>query len=114
MIPEPVIPSNYNDVTFELEIISMSTVDESNPDTVSKVKYILTGTQGGRSASHSRTLNLDTENIESFINYTDLTKDVVKSWIETLSNYLLDKYSVCNVILDQVNRESNTKALPWE
>lgn len=111
--PQPVIPENYNDVTFELEVVSMKTINTSNVDTVSKILYVLTGTDGVYKAGHSRTLILDTEATGSFIEYNNLTKDNVTSWIETLSNYELDKYSICNVILDEKNKQEKSKALPW-
>lgn len=113
MTPEVVIPDNYNDVTFTLEVEAMKVVDTPNPDTVSEVRYVLLGTDGEFVASHSRTLTLNTEVTGSFIDYSRLTQDNVKSWIETLSNYQLDKYSVCNVILDQKAKQGSTKALPW-
>lgn len=113
MTPEVIIPENYNDVTFELEITSMKTVDIPVADTVSEVSYRIYGTDGIYKAGHSRTLVLDTEATGSFIEYNNLTPENVSSWIETLSNYQLDKYSVCNVILDEKNKEASTKALPW-
>lgn len=111
--PQPVIPNNYNDVSFQLEITSMETVDTPSTDTVSKVHYKLIGTDGTYAAEHSRELVLDTEATGSFIEYSSLTQENVTSWIETLSNYQLDKYSVCNVILDQKAKQGSTKALPW-
>lgn len=113
MEPIVVIPTNYDDVTFELEITSMKVVGEPNVDTVSEVSYLLKGTDGTYSTEHNRTLTLDTEATGSFIEYDNLTENNVKSWVETLSNYQLDKYSICNVLLSEYKNTENTKELPW-
>lgn len=107
------VPENYSDVVFEIEIISMKTINEPNVNTVKEVEYRLLGSDGTLAAEHLRTLVLDTENIENFTNYAELTKEAVKAWIETLSNYQIDKYSICNVILD-AKKEAFKQSLPWE
>lgn len=113
MEPIVITPANYNDITFDLEIISMKVVNEPNIDTVHKIFYLIKGTDGVYSAEHNRTLVLDTEATENFIEYDNLTKNNVKNWIETLSNYELDKYSICNIILSEYKNTENTKNLPW-
>jgi hypothetical protein len=107
------VPENYNDVVFEIEIISLKTINEPNVNTVKEVEYRLLGSDGTLAAEHLRALILDTENIENFTNYAELTKEAVKAWIETLSNYQIDKYSICNVILD-AKKEASKQSLPWE
>lgn len=112
MTPQVIIPENYTSASFDLEIQKMKTIPSGSSKIVTQVQYRVIGSEGGYTAGHSRTLNLNTGSLDNFIEYNELSQDNVKSWIETLSNYQLDKYSVCNVILNY-KRENTEEALPW-
>ena len=113
MTPQVIIPENYTSASFDLEIQKMKTVPSGSSKIVTEVQYRVVASEGGYTAGQSRTLTLDTGSLDSFIEYNELSQDNVKSWIETLSNYQLDKYSVCNVILDY-KKDNTEETLPWE
>ena len=71
-------------ITFTLRINELRVVQlEDQPNTVCQIDYEYVGLNGDNKAhSYIGTERLNTDDVESFISFDELTEEVVVSWLE--------------------------------
>lgn len=108
-------------MTYEWQILNITTQDEVNSqgetlaDSVVRVKWKKIATdENGNKASYLGYSTFTSENTlaSDFIQYADLTEDVVIGWIQnwlTTTNYTVDES--LRLKLEKIKKEE--RALPW-
>jgi len=87
--------------------------------TVSSVNLLLRSVDGDFNASISKRIDLETENIENFIEYKDLTEEIVLNWAkEILGQQMISRFESRNENFIEVQKnppapEFITVELPW-
>lgn len=88
--------------------------------TVCEVEYSIDSSDGEVNRRHHDIVNLNTENIENFISYQDLTEEIVLNWVkeslgEERKNHI---ESHCERIIDLIKNPPApaiiSTPLPWE
>jgi hypothetical protein len=85
-------------IEYTWTINSLETVEtDAHSNVVKVVRWSYTGVDADSSFSHniSRSTNLDTDNIETFVEFADLTEDAVIAWLDA------------NVVEDEINEMRN-------
>lgn len=108
-------------MTYSWSIVNFETIDEVNgdgatlTDSVVKIQWIRTGTEGGNSASvvgfHKQTAVEVTDS--DFVSFSDLTEAKVIEWLEAgISTDLMNSYNA--TIQEKINgRGKTTRDVPW-
>jgi hypothetical protein len=116
--PTPLEPEIYSDTGFELKITKLgtklpSTITETYPNnTVFTVNWVLTGTYNNLQFDLQGVSNLSLpEGDYQFVQYENLTEELVISWIENLDVFIYHKHTVCHNLMKIVEETSNQ--LPW-
>jgi hypothetical protein len=77
------------EIVYQWEIMNLhpkKSLDGLN-DVISAITYVYRGTrEDGVDGFVSGMLNLPTPNVESFINYSDITQETIISWLESSFN----------------------------
>jgi hypothetical protein len=86
--------------------------------TVVRVQYNVSSTDGTVSTQSGGGVELDTENIENFISYQDLTEELILDWVKEKLGPNLDNHEVNNASwIDSVVNPPAPKTisteLPW-
>lgn len=111
-------------LVYNLTIVSLSKqqsfyLDEENSlsDVVTSVKFYLEGSEidGDNifSARHDGVCPLLVPNIEDFVEYEDLTEDLIKTAVESLYPIEQSKIDIAKQIENQKNPTTNEIILPW-
>jgi hypothetical protein len=115
--PEPIKPNIYDQTTFAVEIQSVKTTTVGNLQrVVHLIKWILVGTYNGQSAGLDRVTEFqddELQNIQNFVPYENLAKEVVIGWIESRTPMLHLKYTICNQMAAMQTSTTEEPSLPW-
>lgn len=84
---------------------------------VFRLDWSLEGTDGNFGASHNGILNLETENIENFIEFDNLTQEIVEGWVTAAlgeSTIVLYK-EIIETRIKELNDQSaaTVRTAPW-
>ena len=115
--PEPIKPNSYDQTTFAVEIQSIKTTTVGNLQHVVKsISWVLVGTHNGQSAGLDRVTEFqdqELQDLQSFVPYENLTKEVVIGWIESRTPMLHLKYTICNQMVAPQASTLEQPSLPW-
>ena len=106
------------ETTYQWEIMNLHPQKSLDglSDVISAISYVYRGTrEDGVNAFVSGMLNLPTPNVESFIDYGNITRETIISWLENSLNIVEFKTEIQNRIdndLPQFVTEYNLP-LPW-
>lgn len=106
------------EIVYQWEIMNLHPKKSLNGlnDVISAVSYVYRGTrEDGVDAFVSGMLYLSTPNTESFINYSDITKETIILWLESNVNVQEFKTQIQSMIEDDSSQfvtEYNLP-LPW-
>ena len=96
-------------------------LDQLNNDSgiVKYICYELISSAENRSVKWSGFIELDTDNIEDFISYENLTEEVILDWTYAHNSDKIEKQKLMNeerlnAILSVVNATTKNQRLPWE
>jgi hypothetical protein len=86
--------------------------------TVVRVKYNVSSTDGTVSTQSGGGVELDTENIENFISYEDLTEELVLGWVKeklgpNLGNREVNNASWIDSVVNPPAPKTISTGLPW-
>lgn len=108
-------------MNYSWQIVKLETRNQTNADGVSladavvRIKWRRSGIDAdGNTATIVGYTILDATEVQadSFINFNDLTEEVVLGWLETSLSKKLEEYN--NKIQQKINRKfSVTRAVPW-
>lgn len=88
-----------------------------NDNTVVKLNWALEGSDGMFGASHVGTINLDTTNVQNFIEFNDLTQEIVEGWaIASIGDDMIASFkTLVENRIQELNLQSQatTKSAPW-
>lgn len=104
-------------ITHEWSINEMQQLNDGS-GTVVSVSYVVKSTDGNFSIQSSGTVELQTENIENFILYENLTEDIVIGWVKeklgpNLGNHEINNSSWINSINNSPKPKTISENLPW-
>jgi len=106
------------EVTHELVIKQL---DQLNDDSgiVKYICYELISSAENRSVKWSGFIELDTDTIENFISYEDLTEEVILDWTYAHNSDKIEQQKLMNeerlnAILNVTAASSKNERLPWE
>ena len=115
--PEPVKPSCYDQTTFSIEIQSIKTVTVGSLQNVVKsIKWILVATHDEKNYGLERITEFqdqELQNLQDFVPYENLAKEVVQSWLTAKIPMLHLEYTLCNQISEAQTQAVEQPALPW-
>ena len=117
--PLPIKPDNFENVVFSLDINSLKTASVGNTaKVVVQVDYCLRGAYAGLSHAHSGQIWFDPNAVVidgSFIQFENLTKEVVKQWVTAKYPEIHIKYSLANILgkTKQEQDDAVNNTLPW-
>jgi len=105
--PELLNPTFYDDIAFEIKILSSETKDEEGiKDIVTKVNYKLRATYEDIYIEYENYIIFldDAIDTNNFVAFEDLTKEQVISWIEDNSPLKYLKHSLAVAINEQLSK----------
>lgn len=115
--PEPIKPSCYDQTTFSIEIQSVKTVTVGSlQNVVQSIKWMLVGQYNDKAYGLDRVTEFqdqELQDLQNFVPYENLAKEVVQGWIEARTPMLHLKYTICNQIAAAQNQAVEQPALPW-
>lgn len=116
--PIPNKPSNFEDVTYSLEITRLKTVPSNGNDIVIEVSYSLKGEYMGIRHCHESVVCFDANTVVidgNFIPFSNLTKEIVSQWVTSNYPEIHLKYSLAEILLKAYRdiTEKNNPNLPW-
>jgi hypothetical protein len=116
-LPQAFKPNFFDDIEFNFQIMSLTKKDILNhSDIVISVSWKLFGKYNNIVEEHSSEMcfsEIELQNQESFIDYNNLTEDVVKSWFmydDLLENI---KCSIANKINSRLSTQEMITNFPW-
>ena len=109
-------------ITYSFEIVRLKTVDtDSHTKVVKQIEYRYKGLDGDTGISHTveNSIELDTDTIEVFIDYENLTEETVLQWVSanTHEDIIRDWNNSIDIhIARTITERSKTvqTKLPWE
>lgn len=117
-LPQAFKPDFFDEIEFKFEILSLSKKTIQNQSNVIvSVTWKLTGIYNNIVEDHTCNAafsEIQLQSQESFIDYNNLTEDIVKSWV--MQDDLLDniKCSIANKInLLTINTTEDVTEFPW-
>jgi hypothetical protein len=115
--PEPIKPSCYDQTTFNIEIQSVKTVTVGNlQNVVQSIKWMLVGQYNDKAYGLDRVTEFqdqELQDLQNFVSYENLAKEVVQGWIEARTPMLHLEYTICNQIAAAQTQAVEQPALPW-
>lgn len=104
-------------ITHTWEIREMEQLNDGSGIVV-RVGYSVNSTDGNVSTQSGGGVQLETENIENFISYEDLTEELVLDWVkeklgENLGNHEINNASWIDSVVNPPAPKTISTGLPW-
>lgn len=104
-------------ITHTWKINNIKQLDDKT-GTVTNISFQLLSTNGNSHFISRGEVELNTNNIENFINYENLTQEIVLDWIKTnlgekYLEYEMNHTELINSTTNLHNPKIVTKSLPW-
>ena len=115
--PLPNKPDCFDNTEFEFKIVSITkkTINDQ-PDVITSITWAVSGTYDGITEIHDMKTEFPEfilSEQDTFIDYNNLTEEIVKSWIKNDYTLYNIKCSICNKIESQLNQNQVITELPW-
>lgn len=115
--PLPNKPDCFDNTEFEFKIVSITKkIINDQPDVITSITWAVSGTYNDITETHSTTTEIPEFVLleqDTFIDYNNLTEEIVKSWIITDYTLFNIKCSICNKIETQLKQTEVITELPW-
>lgn len=114
--PDPIKPNCFDQIIFSIDIKSVETITVGNfQNVVKSISWVLMATHNQKNYGLERITefqDFELQDLQNFVPYENLAKEVVIGWIEAKTPMLHLKYSLCNQIVSQIPT-STQPPLPW-
>lgn len=106
-------------ITYEYQVVKLKTIDTDDHSKIVKeidFRYIGTDDTGAKYNVESF-ITLDTDNIDTFIEYADLTEETVAQWLtdNVHEDQTTDWQGIIENQINAINNKPTTQTqLPWE
>lgn len=115
--PLPNKPDCFDNTEFQFKIVSITKkIINDQPDVITSITWAVSGTYNDIAETHSTTTEIPEFVLleqDTFIDYNNLTEEIVKSWIITDYTLFNIKCSICNKIETQLKQTEVITELPW-